>query len=507
MYNILMQNYYHFIIPRLDGREIEKDFRYYLSLVKKGVAGFIVFGGELEQIREDIKRLQDEAELPLIIASDLEQGLGQQINGGTIFPPAMAMASAIKKNSKFKIQSSKLRLLKDAFKAFALEARYAGINTILAPVLDINTNPKNPIISVRAFGEESEAVSFFGCEMIKAIQSYGIATCGKHFPGHGDTEVDSHIKLPIINKDLSNLRKHELQPFKKAVEAEVKMIMLGHLNVPAIDSSGIPVSISEKAIRFLREEMKYKGILITDALNMGGIGKYSEEKAAFMALRAGVNIILHPTDPEKIVSYLKRKNIVFDADCLRRFRRGFSDISKEDPPDFGRHRRLSQELTERAIKISGRFQIKEKPFVVILNDDDPPPSSLPRGEGARERVKSEKGSVFIERLKRDLPGLRLQILKRDSRTHKLILPEGTFIIVAIFSETKAWKGGTGRWLYNKISSLEDKADLFVSFGSPYLLDDIKKNIAKIFAYWDSESAQKAAAKIITGKKSLNLGKI
>jgi len=143
------------------------------------------------------------------------------------------MASAVKgiQNSKFKIQN--LRLLRASFRAIAAEAKYAGINTIFAPVLDVNTNPRNPIISVRAFGEDPETVSFFGCEMIRALQGSGIAACGKHFPGHGDTEVDSHIKLPLVKRGLKRLKGHELLPFQGAIEEQVKMIMLGHLSVPA----------------------------------------------------------------------------------------------------------------------------------------------------------------------------------------------------------------------------------------------------------------------------------
>ena len=147
-----------------------------------------------------------------------------------------------------------MRLLRASLRAIATEAQYAGINTIFGPVLDINTNPRNPIISVRAFGEDPETVSFFGCEMTRAFQACGIAACGKHFPGHGDTEVDSHIKLPVVDKGLKRLKKYELLPFQRAIEENVKMIMLGHLNVPALDSSGTPVSISKKAVSLPQRE-------------------------------------------------------------------------------------------------------------------------------------------------------------------------------------------------------------------------------------------------------------
>jgi beta-N-acetylhexosaminidase len=169
-----MQNYYQSIVPRLDGENIKDDFRRYLSLVRKGIAGFIVFGGKLDEVKRYIRRLQEDARIPLVVASDLERGLGQQLRGGTLFPPAMALAHSC---GNAKAGGTDLRLLRRSFAAVADEAHYAGINTILAPVLDVNTNPKNPIIATRSFGEDVQTVSFFGCEMIKTLQRRGIAAC------------------------------------------------------------------------------------------------------------------------------------------------------------------------------------------------------------------------------------------------------------------------------------------------------------------------------------------
>jgi len=278
-----MVNFYQFMVPRLNGQEIRERFSYYRSLVRKGVAGFIVFGGELDTVRVYIQKLQDVAEIPLIVSSDLERGLGQQLKGGTHFPPAMALATAYKNRQRAKGKGPKehtgrdLAFIRKSFTALAEEAKYAGINTIFAPVLDINTNPQNPIIAGRAFGEEPGIVSLLGTEMIRTLQKNGIAACGKHFPGHGDTSIDSHIKLPVLKQDMARLKRYELKPFMAAVGAGVRMVMLGHLAVPAIDPSGVPASFSEKAVQFIRRSMGYDGILITDALNMGGIGHFSEQ--------------------------------------------------------------------------------------------------------------------------------------------------------------------------------------------------------------------------------------
>jgi beta-glucosidase-like glycosyl hydrolase len=262
-----MRNYYQFMVARLNGAESEEG-PYYRGLVRKGIAGFIIFGGELETIRTYVTKLQAEAEVPLIISSDLERGLGQQLKGGTHFPPAMAMTAALRNSQEGGGKKGSRRwkpdmhgpgsdLIRKAFGAVAAEARYAGINTIFAPVLDINTNPENPIIAARAFGDDPETVSLLGAEMITVLQEHGIAACGKHFPGHGDTSVDSHIQLPVLKQDLKRLRRSELKPFQKAIEAGVRMIMLGHLSVPALDPAGTPVSLSRKAVQFIRRDMGY----------------------------------------------------------------------------------------------------------------------------------------------------------------------------------------------------------------------------------------------------------
>jgi beta-glucosidase-like glycosyl hydrolase len=469
-----MQNYYQFIVPRLDGERLKDDFRRHLSLVRKGVAGFIVFGGKLGEVRKYIRRLQEDARIPLIVASDLERGLGQQLRGGTLFPPAMALARSCR---NAKTGSTDLRLLRRSFAAVADEAHYAGINTILAPVLDVNSNPRNPIIAARSFGEDVQTVSFFACEMIKTLQRRGIAACGKHFPGHGDTEIDSHIRLPSILSSMRGLERKELRPFQSAMDAGVKMIMLGHLSVPALDPSGIPVSLSGKAVAYLREKMKYEGILTTDAMNMGGIGKYREEKASLMALRAGVDIILHPSDPEAVVRRLERSAVALDGGRLSRFRKGLLPVPGALRPDFERHTTLSAILSKRAIKVTDDFKLGGRTLLVLLNDEA-----------------EEKGKTFAARMRKLIPGLRITTVRRNLESGTMKVPDNVSVIVAVFSDTKAWKGGASEWLYRQLRDLEEKAGLFISFGSPYLLDSMSG--AKIFAYWDADEAQEAVAELI-----------
>jgi beta-glucosidase-like glycosyl hydrolase len=457
------------LIPRLNGAEIEERFDSYLSLVKEGIGGFILFGGDLETVREGIKELQNSSRHPLIIASDLEQGLGQQVKGGTLFPPAMAIAAAVKAAG-----TADQSIPEGVYRAFALEAAYAGINVILAPVLDINTNPGNPIIATRAFGGDRETVSSLGCAMIRTFRQRGIMACGKHFPGHGDTEIDSHVSLPTVKKNLIEMENEELVPFQEAIHAEVAMIMLGHLSVPALDPSGTPATLSQKVVSFLRRKMGFTGLVITDAMNMGGIAGYDENEAAAMALNAGVDLILHPSDPDRAAALIaERRCSVPPLDLT------LPKFPDTIPPDFDAHRRLSEYVTRRAIITEGISVPKiRKPFVVILDED-----------------REEKDFPFIEALKKRYPETVFHVLQPGQEIPWQRVPKDHELVVALFSTVRAWKVVDSGWLKRTIDSLSSRARLFISFGNPYVLHNLRNESAKIFAFWSSEAAQRAVAEI------------
>ena len=460
-------NPYSRLIPRLNGDEIEERFECYLGLVKKGIAGFIVFGGELELVREGIKKLQDASHQPLMIASDLEQGLGQQVEGGTLFPPAMAVASALRTARRDDASST----LKKLYAAFAAEARYAGINTILAPVLDINTNPDNPIIATRAFGEDAETVSYFGCGMIKVLQENGIMACGKHFPGHGDTTIDSHITLPVIHKGLPALEHHELVPFRNAVHEGVGIIMLGHLGVPSLEPSGKPASISEKVVSYLRNSMGFTGVVITDAMNMGALGGFHENEASLMALNAGADFLLHPSEPDATALFLREKNCMPQPLPLH-----FTKSYSAGPVAFNEHKKLSDQISSMAITVEGEKSGKLKePFILFVNDEQ-----------------ISKGDIFLNAMRRAYPNVNYISIFPEDDISLSAFPEGCDLVVCVFSQVGAWKGTYAVWLRTTIQGLAGRARIFISFGNPYVIKGLK-NIPKIFGFWAAESAQRAVA--------------
>ncbi|MEK6692169.1 MAG: glycoside hydrolase family 3 N-terminal domain-containing protein [Nitrospirota bacterium] len=498
------------IIPRLEGNRLTNPsyFEKIKGLVEQGIGGFILFGGKYQDVKKAIIELQRIAITPLFIASDLEQGLGQQVEGGTLFPNAMAIGSAINPDS-----DGDIKLLREAISIMALEASEIGINVVLAPVLDVNTNPKNPIVCTRAFSDNPEKVAWFGREFINGIQSRGLIACAKHFPGHGDTEMDSHIELPVIKASIERLRNLELYPFIEAIKEEVNMIMVGHLMVEVIDPDS-PASLSQKIINgLLRKDLGFSRIVITDAMNMGAIRNlYQESDACLMALKAGADIILHPENPETLIEYLlskweeietqveeSSKRILKTKERLR-LNTPLPSFAKVSPLALSFENRsvggfeggnlgfkVARTLSEKAIRIiKGTPRFTENSVVIILDDD-----SSGAGNDFMETLKGKYPS--FESIYIDMENISLEMAKALSEI------KGRSITVAIFSKVSAWKGrnGIGLELYQflKDALKASESSTIISFGSPYIFNEIEADIL-IAAYWDSAFAQRAVGKIL-----------
>ncbi|HET8923216.1 MAG TPA: glycoside hydrolase family 3 N-terminal domain-containing protein [Candidatus Acidoferrum sp.] len=235
-------------------------------------------------------QLQAHSKLPLLIGADFERGTAMRLDEGTSFPTAMALAAGSDS--------------KDAYtmgKITALEARAVGIHWIYAPDADVNNNPGNPIINTRSFGEDPEHVAQFVSEFVRGVQENGGLATAKHFPGHGDTAADSHIDLPVIRADRVRLDALELVPFRAAIATQVDSIMTGHLNVPALEpDSNAPATLSHNILSdLLRKQLGYQGLIVTDAMDMGGITvRFSPGEAAVRAVAAGADCLLMPPVPD-----------------------------------------------------------------------------------------------------------------------------------------------------------------------------------------------------------------
>ena len=263
-----------------------------------GVGGVILLGGSAAELAIKSQQLQDWANIPLLISADIEEGVGQRFGGATWFPPPMAINSIAMKDFGQALQYAEKMGAITAQEALAI-----GINWVLAPVVDVNNNPLNPVINVRAFGETPEIVSQLAAAFIRGAQQYPVLTTAKHFPGHGDTGTDSHIDLPILPHTPPRLATVELPPFKAAIAQGVDAIMSAHLLIPAWDDQ-YPATLSRQVLtELLRNCLNFENLIVTDALIMGAIAKrYGAEEAPVLAVEAGADILLMPVNPETAIA-------------------------------------------------------------------------------------------------------------------------------------------------------------------------------------------------------------
>jgi beta-N-acetylhexosaminidase len=235
-------------------------------------------------------QLQAKSKLPLLIGADFERGTAMRLDEGTSFPTAMALAAG--GNSKDAYTMGKIT---------ALEARAVGIQWIYAPDADVNNNPGNPIVNTRSFGEDPQRVAEFVSAFVRGVEDNGGLATAKHFPGHGDTAADSHIDLPVIRADRDRLDKLELVPFRAAIAAGAGSVMTGHLSIPALEpDSNTPATLSHNILTgLLRDELRFEGLIVTDAMDMGGITvRFAPGEAAVRAVLAGADALLMPPVPD-----------------------------------------------------------------------------------------------------------------------------------------------------------------------------------------------------------------
>lgn len=253
------------------------------------IGGLIVSIGSPHDVAVKLNRLQARSPLPLLVGSDLEAGTAIRLNGGTPFPPNMGVAATGSDSDAYQLG-----------RITALEGRAVGIHLAFAPVADVNNNPANPIINVRSFGEDPHAVGRLVAAEIRGLQEHGMLAAAKHFPGHGDTGTDSHISLPVLAAGWSRLDSVELVPFRSAIAANVAAVMSAHIAVPGLDRGQLrPGTVAPNILTgLLRDSLGFTGLVVTDALNMGGIATAYGAEASVRAFLAGSDILLQPADPK-----------------------------------------------------------------------------------------------------------------------------------------------------------------------------------------------------------------
>lgn len=288
------------LVAGVNGTQMDEPTKKLIQTHKVG--GFIFFSDHLKRPEQTVRflnQLKDantDNPLPLLLSVDQEGGNVTRLPGGIAnFPTNQKIGNANDPDISYEVGS----LLGQELKEF-------GFNLNFAPVLDVNSNPDNPIIGDRSFSADPDIVSELGIQTMKGIESQGVISSIKHFPGHGDTSVDSHLALPVVNKSLQELQSLELIPFKRAIDDGADLVMVAHILLPKLDDT-YPSSLSKSVVtELLREKLDYKGVVITDDMTMKAIAdNYGMGDAAVQAVKAGSDLILIAHDAQKAVTALE----------------------------------------------------------------------------------------------------------------------------------------------------------------------------------------------------------
>lgn len=463
------------------------------TLVRRGIGGFCIFGGNVENVIRVINELQLNAEIPLLFAGDFENGLPMRLSEGTDFPHNMAMG---KINTDYTSQMAQM---------IAIEAKAIGVHWNLAPVVDINNNPNNPVINIRSFGEDPITVSAHSQAFIQATQNERLLACAKHFPGHGNTATNSHLSLPVLDLTKEELQHTELLPFIAAINSGVKSIMLGHLALPKIDESGLPASLSSVIVQeLLRSDLNFDGIVVTDALEMSAIAdNYSQTQVINLAMEAGVNVLLMPDNTEnfleEFVDILDNKvdykqSLIKSVDLIIKAKRWcglLPQYQRLDLPNdlFVRHPYKALKYADLAMYIEDNnnlIPLKDEPNVAVF--------SL-----LQTNRDFDKATKFIKMLgdaidfNMDFAYLNEEILQENIDEYKRLTEDSDIVIFPIFVRARTYGNKVAlpsvfKYVMDELS--DNKKVISILFGSPYYSDEIHSD-AKILTYSDSYASMAA----------------
>lgn len=471
---------------------------------KYGIGGLVFFQGTAEKQAELTNYYQKISRVPLLISLDAEWGIGMRLSDVEKFPYQMTLG-AIKDDS----------LIYQMGKAVASQFKREGIQVNLAPDADINNNPKNPIINYRSFGENRENVSLKAIMYMKGMQDNGVMGTAKHFPGHGDTNVDSHFDLPLISHSRARLDSIELYPFNKLIGEGIGCIMTAHLNLPALDTTkGLAATLSSFIITdLLQKQMGFKGLIITDAMNMKGITKYFKPgEAEAKALAAGNDVIEFVTDVEAAIretknyitsKKLSRVDIAFKCrkNLAMKYWAGLNHILPVNQEN------IVNDLSPITSKALIRDLYANALTVLNNNQDEIPIKHLQNIKIATLAINRENPSIFQQRIASYHPSDNFFFNSSDTSNPDGIikkLADYDLVIAGVFGlDQRPNKGfGIEPVLNNLIEKLvRNNKTIITWFGNPYGIDKIKslKDAGGlILAYQENEYTEELSAQLIFG---------
>jgi beta-N-acetylhexosaminidase len=525
-----------FVYPA-NGRFFNEASPEYLALLRQvkenGVGGILWFAAGVGETSRLTRRLQAAARVPLLVAADLEAGVGMRFQDTTYWPWPMAVAA-----------TGDPALALRPGRVVAAEARAIGLNQIYAPVADVNVDPENPVVNVRSYGEDPEDAGRFVAAFVRGVQSGGVLATAKHFPGHGATRTDSHRSLPILAADRGRLDRVELVPFRAAIAAGVGAVMSAHLSLPAVDSTPVPrrefqpgenpyttdasevardatlpASMSVPAVEgILRRDLGFAGLVVTDALDMGAIvDHFDPGEAAVLAILAGADQVPKSPDTDAAIAAVKRA-VGAGRISLERLDRSVARIlaakrrfpaPRPDPEEPYRvvdrpaHRALAAEIAQRALTLvreaPGALPLAPSARVVHLVVNDVPSATAPGVELARELGKRLSVPPEIHLID---PKSRLEEIEPVKRA----AAAADVVLVSLFVRVRT---GSGKLVLPEAvrTAIADLAAsgtrlVGVSFGNPYLAADLPGLSTYLAAYGDQAVMQSAAVRALFGEADI-----
>jgi beta-glucosidase-like glycosyl hydrolase len=477
-----------------------------------------IYSDALTAARQN-EELQARSAVPLIISADFERGIGSTITCAIDGPGNMCLGAADDEQLTYRTA-----------RAIAEETLVLGVNANYVPVLDVNVNELNPIINIRSFGKDPELVARHGTAFVRGTQDTGVIACGKHFPGHGDTQTDTHTSLGIIEADRNRLQSVELLPFRAAIEAGMDCIMSAHLWVPAFEKERVPATMSRRIMHeLLREELQFKGVTVSDALDMGGVTReFPPDEAIVRAMNAGIDQLIMPMNPAVATRMLVdavRSRKVSEArldEAVSRIlslkeKRGIFDKRYTVPSNIAA---LLNTESHQETALQGALA----GITLVKNSNN----VLPLGTSAKVAVISfsnseESRTSFLEpktfaahaaRHSNKVTHVSCGLLDNRAVSEFNVIQRSLdaagsadAVIMAAYVKVVLNRGFAGledRYidLVKQIAAL-GKPVVFISFGNPYLLKQFPFVDAYVCAYGASEASEKAAAVLSFGGGSFS----
>jgi beta-N-acetylhexosaminidase len=517
-------------------RESEEYKKLQRQIVDNKVGGVIIYRSEVWSTAVMTNRWQEMAKLPLLIAADLEMGPGMRLDDTPWWAPNMAVAAT---------GDPKWAWLQG--EATALQARATGVNWLFAPVADVNNNPDNPVINTRSYGEDPEMVAEFTRAFIEGAQAAGAMACAKHFPGHGDTATDSHIGLPLVGVSRERLEKLELVPFRAAIEAGVGSIMSAHIALPRIEADlaapvrrlneresataeflsqteatagrvTLPATLSPKIMSgLLRKELKFSGVIVTDAMSMAGIAaRYTPAQAAVKAIMAGADVIEKSPDIDAAIAGIKWAVATGEITEARINASVERVLRAKAALGLSVKRAVALDDVDRVVSNPGFNEIAQRiadRSITLVRDEQRRLPLDPKGRLLNITFTDEEDravvGVFVDELRArasQSESLLLDHLSTESDLARLLarLDESKFdtVIFSIAVRARSGKGSValppiGKRLSDEL--IKRKLPLIViSFGNPYLLAAMPQSPSFLLAYSPFPVSQRAAAKALFG---------